>query len=86
MLGTNVFYPSKIEDEIYDLMIDFTVGSDSYTEELVGVAIEYLGDHATEWRAGCTEYLDGTGGICYLSWIENGHLHMIDFEYRKESK
>ena len=86
MLGTNVFYPSKIEDEIYDLMIDFTVGSDSYTEELVGVAIEYLGDHAAECRAGCTEYPDGTGGICYLSWIENGHLHMIDFEYRKESK
>ena len=86
MLGTNVFYPSKIEDEIYDLMIDFTAGSDSYTEELVGVAIEYLGDHATEWHAGCTEYPDGTGGICYLSWIENGHLHMIDFEYRKESK
>ena len=83
MLGTNVFYPSKIEEEIYDLMIDFTAGSDSYIEELVEVAIEYLGDHATEWRAGCAEYPDGTGGICYLSWIENGHLHMIDFEYRK---
>lgn len=84
MLGTNVFYPSKIEDEIYDLMIDFAVGSDIYDEKFIKVAIEYLGDHATEWHAGCTErYPNGTEGTCYLSWIENGHLHAIDFEYRK---
>lgn len=83
MLGTNVFYPSKIEDEIYDLMVDFAVGSDIYAEELIKVVIEYLGDHATEWRVGCTKYSNGTEGTCYLSWIENGHLHAIDFEYRK---
>lgn len=86
MIGNYVFHPSKIEDEIYKLMDNFAVGSDTYSENLVGEIAIFLQEHypVVEWQCGCSEWPNCEGGVCYISWIENGHLHMLGFDYKRE--
>ena len=86
MLGNTKFNPSFVEDEIYEMMDDYMVGSDTYNEGLVSAVMDFLANYnpGVEWNVGCTEWPDCSGGVCYVSWIENGHLHMIGFDYKKE--
>ena len=88
MLGNTKFNPSLIEDEIYGMMDDYIVGSDTYEEGLVSAVTDFLTNYTpvpvVEWNLGCSEWPNHSGGICYVSWIENGHLHMIGFNYKKE--
>lgn len=85
MLGTG-FHPSYIEDEIYGMMDDYAIGSDTYIEGLVDAITDYFTNHspAVEWQLGCSEWPDMTGGVCAISWMENGHVHMVMFDYKKE--
>ena len=86
MLGNTKFNPSLIEDEIYEMMDDYIVGSDTYDEGLVSAITDFLSNdtYGFEWNLGCSEWPDCSGGVCYVSWIEGGHLHMIGFDYKKE--
>ncbi len=86
MLGNTKFNPSFIEDEIYEMMDDYMVGSDTYNEGLVSAVTDFLTNYnpGIEWNLSCSEWPDCSGGVCYVSWIENGHLHMIGFDYKKE--
>ena len=85
MLGNMKFHPSYVEDGIYDFMDDYAVGTDTYKESLINVIADYLDKYTPqiEWGLSVTERLFD-GGVCYVSWIENGHLHMIGFDYVKE--
>lgn len=87
MLGNTKFNPSLIEDEIYEMMDDYEYGTNLYEEGLVYAITDFLTNHTYgfEWNLGCSEWPDRTGGVCYISWIENSHLHMISFDYKKES-
>jgi hypothetical protein len=86
MLGNTKFNPSFIEDEIYGMMDDYMIGMDTYNEGLVSAVTDFFTNYnpGVEWNLGCSEWLDCSGGVCYVSWIENGHLHMIGFDYKKE--
>ena len=86
MLGNTKFNPSFIEDEIYGMMDDYMVGMDAYNEGLVSAVIDFFTNYnpGVEWNLACSEWPDCSGGVCYVSWIENGHLHMIGFDYKKE--
>ena len=86
MLGNTKFNPSFIEDEIYEMMDDYMVGMDTYNEGLVSAVTDFLTNYnpGVKWNLGCSEWPDCSGGVCYISWIENGHLHMIGFDYKKE--
>ena len=88
MLGNTKFNPSFIEDEIYGMMDDYIVGSDTYNEGLMSAVIDFLTNYnpGVEWSLGCSEWPDCSGGVCYVSWIENSHLHMIGFDYKKEGE
>ena len=88
MLGNTKFNPSFIEDEIYEMMDDYIMGSDTYEEGLVSAVTDFLTNYAPviEWNLTCPEWPDCSGGVCYVSWIENGHLHMIGFDYKKEGE
>ena len=88
MVGNHVFRPSVVEDTIYSIMDDFIAGSDTYEEALVGEIGIVLQEKwpAMEWQMGCSEWPNCSGGVCYVSWIENGHLHMIGFDYKKEGE
>lgn len=83
MLGTK-FYPSHIEDEIYGIMDDYIVGIDTYEAGLVDAISDFFMNYKKgEWQLGCAEWPNFEGGSCSVSWIEDGHLHMIGFDYRK---
>lgn len=83
MLGTRV-YPSHIEDEIYGIMDDYIVGIDTYEAGLVDAISDFFMNYKkVEWQLGCAEWPNFEGGSCSVSWIEDGHLHMIGFDYRK---
>jgi hypothetical protein len=55
MLGTK-FHPSYIEDEIYEIMDDYIVGSDTYEAGLVDAISDFFTNYKdTEWQLGCSE-------------------------------
>ena len=86
MLGTK-FHPSYIEDEIYEIMDDYIVVSDTYEAGLVDAISDFFTNYKdTEWQLGCSEWPNCEGGVCYVSWIEAGHIHMIGFDYQKVSE
>lgn len=83
MLGNMKFVPSHIEDEIYGIMEDYECGLDLYGEGLVPVVADFLTNCGTkiEWQLCCSEWPDMTGGACFISWVEEGHIHAIGFDY-----
>lgn len=88
MLGNTKFNPSHIEDEIYEMMDDYEYGTNLYEEGLVSAITDFLTNYnpGVEWNLACSEWPNCSGGVCYVSWIENGHLHMIGFDYKKEGE
>ena len=86
MIGSG-FNPSVVEDRIYEMMDDYIVGSDTYEEGLVDAITNYFTNcyPAKEWQLACSPWPDMSGGVCAISWIEDGHCHMVMFDYRKES-
>ena len=83
MLGTKS-YPSHIEDEIYEIMDNYIVDSDTYEAGLVEAISDFFMNYKKgEWQLGCAEWPNFEGGSCSVSWIEDGHLHMIGFDYRR---
>ena len=87
MLGTD-WRPSKIENEIYGILEDYEVGIDLYQEGATGAVSDYLAYHCPEhkgqWQLGCSAWPNETGGVCAVSWIEDGTIHSIMFDYVKE--
>lgn len=59
----------------------FSVGEDSQgqpimTETGIDKGIEYLDKSGVEqWKLCCAN------GICFMSWIEKGHLNAVAYEY-----
>ena len=88
MLGNAKFNPSVIEDHIYSMMDDYMLGMETYEEGLVDAVTDFLGNYCPNivWQLGCSEWPNCSGGVCYVSWIENGHIHMIGFDYKKEGE
>lgn len=87
MLGSS-FHPSYIENEIYDIMEAYIAGIDLYEERLINRLIEFFkGKYSgVEWLLSCNQWPGLSAGTCSISWIENGHLHMINFDYTKVSE
>ena len=85
MLGSK-WYPSVIEDEIYDMMDSYAIGSDTYNEDLTDAIADFLGNYTsiTEWKLACSPWPNMAGGVCSVCWIENGHVHLVMFDYQKE--
>lgn len=83
MLGTKS-YPSHIEDEIYGIMDNYIVDSCTYEAGLVEAISDFFMNYKKgEWQLGCAEWPNFEGGSCSVSWIEDGHLHMIGFDYKR---
>ena len=84
MIGTE-WRPSHIENDLYDIMENYEIGFDLYEEGAVEEISEYFTRKANiQWQLGCSELPDMTGGSCFVSFVDNGTLHMIGFDYRKE--
>ena len=85
MLGTN-WRPSAIEDKIYDMMEGHEAGVEVYEEALTDLISDYLTKNfpGMEWNLGCSPWPNMDGGVCFICWIEEGHLHSIVFDYVKK--
>jgi hypothetical protein len=83
----NRFYPSVIEDHIYELMEDHMTGFDTYDSDLTEIVEEYFNElhreTGVEFVLHSTSYpVCEDGGVVEVSWIENCHLHMVGWTYR----
>lgn len=86
MLGTK-YYFSAIEDEIYSMMEDYMLGMELYEYGLIAAITDYLDNYNNhiEWHLGCSRFPnDSSRGVCYVAWIEEGHHHMIGFDFKEE--
>lgn len=84
MLGT-AWRPSKIEDEIYGILEDYEVGTNLYEYNATNAVTDLLVNYCPtiQWQLGCSEWPDCTGGVCAVSWIEDGTIHTIMFDYTR---
>ena len=82
MLGN--FHPSEIENEIYSIMDDYeTEGLDIYNYGVTDAIADYLTNHAkVEYQLCCSEWPDETGGVCGVAFLDQGHTHLIMFDYK----
>lgn len=82
-IGTK-FYPSVIENHIYELMDDekFIRGIELYSAGLEAVIVSYLDEANVEFQLMSSVHTDYDGESVYLSFIDDGHLHMISWEVR----
>ena len=88
-LGNTKFYPSKVEDRIYDLM-----NKKEYLEEdayickykILTAIVNLLSEEfeEVEFEMHSSRTLQPDVFICHLYWIEDGHLHSVSWMYREE--
>lgn len=82
MLGN--FNPSTIVNEIYSILDDYeTEGLDLYSYGATNAITDYLNNYAkVEYLLAYSEWPNEEGGICAVSFIENGHPQLVLFDYK----
>lgn len=82
MLGN--FNPSTIVNEIYSILDDYeTEGLDLYNFGATDAITDYLNNYAkVEYLLNCTEWPNKEGGVCAVSFVENGHPQLVLFDYK----
>lgn len=78
MIGT-AWKPSKIENDLYDIMEHYEMGFDTYEYTVIDEIISYFEARpSVQWQLDCSE------GTTHIAFVDNGTLHMITFEYIHE--
>ena len=78
------FYPSKIKDDIYNIMDEYLAGSDLYEEDLIDTICHFFEDNGIEYQFDISRWPDDFGGVCAFAWNdETGHPQMIMFDWRR---
>ena len=82
MLGN--FNPSAIVNEIYDILDSYeTEGLDLYNHGAIDAITDYLTNYAeVEYLLDCSEWPNEEGGVCAVSFVDNGHPQLILFDYK----
>lgn len=82
MSGTG-WKPSYIESDLYDIVENHEIGFDVYDSDIINEISHYFSRKSNvQWQLDCTEWPDMTGGVCYISFIDDNTLHMVNFEYK----
>ena len=76
MMNNFGFHPSKIENEIYDVIEPFEVGVDLYETEAVGAITDFLYNNYSHIKY---NYWAGSKGFC-IAFVDDGYPHMISFD------
>lgn len=76
------FSPSLITEQIYNILDNYIVGSDSYDIEAIPTIANYLEalPHI-QYTMEQIAYPDMTGGTAIFAWAEENHPHMVIFDY-----
>ena len=82
MLGE--FYPSKTADKIYDIIDDYEVNVDLYLSQAIDAIVDYFAEISfSEFQLICSDWPNCEGGTCSIAFMENGHSHLLTFDYIK---
>ena len=81
------FYPSHIEDSIYEILEEpeYIVGVDVFTQDAIRAVEDFLeiqesSNPAFQWNEISVNKADYTGAYHSFCWIENGNLSHIVLE------
>ena len=79
----NNYYPSKIINQVYDLMDEHAWGLDKYFRSLVDALINFFDKELpdVQWTYECSNFPDDEDGVCAFCWVEDGHPQMVLFGY-----
>ena len=81
MYGT--FHPSIIESRIEEIMDFHAIGIDLYDSELADKIIDYLSNTLKiDFQILHSDWPDETGGTCAVAFIDDGHPHLVMFDYK----
>lgn len=77
------YYPSKIINQVYDLMDEYAYGLDIYLRGLIDALINFFDKELpnVQWTYECSTFPDEEGGVCAFCWVEDGHPQMVIFDY-----
>ena len=78
----NDFYPSIIEDTIYEILDEHSLSSHDHERTAGPAVMEYLENCCVEFNIVEDPYPDMTGASVSVCWIEDGHLHHFVFNVR----
>lgn len=87
-LCNHKFNPSVIEDRIYDLMTEpeNIFGSELYSMNLLTDVVNMLQEEFpnVEWEAFASPTREKDNYTMSFAWVENGHVHLIGWDYKEE--
>jgi hypothetical protein len=89
-ISNTTFHPSRVEDRIYDLMNEeeYIVGIDLYTEDLFTAVHKMITEEFpnVEYETYAIRSIRDTN-IYFQSfaWVEDGHIHLIGWDFVKEA-
>lgn len=75
------FHPSKIENQIYTFMEDYSVGTDVYSHKLTLKLVDWFNSLGLEFQLECAIDEDAEGGVCAVAFVDEGYPHLIMFDY-----
>lgn len=76
------FHPSKIENQIYSFMEDYSVGTDVYSYKLTLKLVDWFNSLGLEFQLECAVNEDAEGGVCAVAFVDEGYPHLIMFDYK----
>ena len=75
------FHPSKIENQIYSFMEDYSVGTDVYSYKLTLKLVDWFNSLGLEFQLECAIDEDAESGVCAVAFVDEGYPHLIMFDY-----
>lgn len=75
------FHPSKIENQIYSLMENYSIGTDVYSHKLTLKLVDWFNSLGLEFQLECAIDEDEEGGVCAVAFVDEGYPHLIMFDY-----
>lgn len=76
------FHPSQIENQIYSFMEDYSIGTDVYSHKLTLKLVDWFNSLGLEFQLECVIDEDEEGGVCAVSFFDEGYPHLIMFDYK----
>jgi hypothetical protein len=88
-LSNTKFHPSRVEDRIYDLMLEeegHVIGIDIYAESLFLAIYNMMANEfpEVEWETFATPTMRPGISLQSFAWIENGHIHLIGWYFEEK--
>lgn len=89
-ISNTTFHPSRVEDRIYDLMMEeqYIAGTELYTDELFVAVHKMITEEFPEVEYETFTTLSYNDGLFIqaFAWVEDGHIHLIGWEFKEEEK